>query len=216
VRFNPLRAMDDLRELADLRRGLAEEYDAKCQGVGRRAAPGSRPPVSVGLLDATREIDLFTVTYARAMHRIYPRWYFRPENAPATLENMASHIEWFVWGASPETSYAFRDDLADTLRAARAAYALGARARVPLGACPEEGCTGSLHVAVNGLGHVDDPERWNPIAACDGPGTHVIFVSALAKARGGDFRAIVRAWTKCAQKEEEEMQGRTRDCAPEY
>lgn len=185
-RPNPIQAADMLRSLIEAWKELDSEL-TRIDGKASRGKTESKAPLNLEALDASRTIDTFARTYCHKLAQD-PKWRPRALNTGALIQSIIDRIGHFTHSDDAELAYEFIQDLENVHRHAWAVARPDGKARIPIGHCFQDGCTGKLRVLIDRDRPLDPSSltMWRPNAKCDADDGHVIDARLYAAQRGKD------------------------------
>lgn len=165
-RPNPIALAETLRELAECWLELDREL-TRSNGSASRGTSEGRVPLDLDVLEQKRRIDTFAHTYAH-MLMDESRWVPAVTNAPYLLRELALHIGHFTHNPDALVAFEFEADLEKVSNESWAVANPDGKAKIPIGPCFAEGCTGTLHITIDRDSPLDQRELalWRPTAAC--------------------------------------------------
>lgn len=185
-RPNPIQAADILRSIIEAWKELDGEL-TRTNGKGSRGKGEGVVPLDLDVLDAIRDIDTFAHIYCRMLAED-PKWKPRALNTGALIQSIIDRIGHFTHGDDPLLAYEFIDDVERVHRDSWKVARPDGKARIPIGACFQDGCAGTLKVTIDRDRPLDTASltMWRPNAKCDANEGHVIDARIYAAQKGGD------------------------------
>lgn len=174
-RPNPIALSADLNALIECWLELDRELTRKGGPSSSSGASEHGAPLDLSVLDAKREVDTFAHTYCQMLSE-ETEWKPSALNTPDLLRGIILRIGHFTEHDDALIAYEFASDLEEVSRSAWRVARPDGMAHIPVGACFQEGCKGSVRVTIDRDRPMDAASlaTWRPTATCDVNDAHKI------------------------------------------
>ena len=188
-RPNPIAAADLLRSLIEAWEELDGEL-TRTNAAGSRGKGEGVVPLDLDVLDAIRSIDTFAHTYCRMLAKD-PKWKPRALDTGALIQSIIDRIGHFTHSGDARLAYVFIHDVERVHWQSWEVARPDGKARIPIGPCFQDECTGKLRVLIDRDRPLDTSSltMWRPSAKCDTDEDHVIDARLYATQKGNDTPA---------------------------